>query len=66
MSRRILPCPFCGASHHTLQREQGLTHMPKVQVRCCGCGARGPLDFDVDRAVDAWNAVPRTRGLSDE
>lgn len=48
----LLPCPFCGDADKpgTHTYPSGITH-----GECMECGARGPLEEDVQAARDSWN-----------
>lgn len=66
---KLKPCPFCGgtnaATRCSRRGEYGETLYPFYFVRCCSCGARGPIvggyrfPGSEDRcrrvAVDVWN-----------
>lgn len=54
----IKPCPFCGTKPRKKDVHDGwkiLDTEKRRYVECPTCGARGPLDENKVRAVDAWN-----------
>lgn len=70
---KLKPCPFCGGTNAVTRcsrgGEYGETLYPFYFVRCCSCGARGPIvggyrfPDPEDRcrrvAVDVWNRRER-------
>jgi len=49
----LSPCPFCG----TQDRVQVIVNTPFVgqRVKCCRCGAEGPVRVGAEAAAKAWN-----------
>jgi len=46
----VEPCPFCGSSNTELYTDQ---------VHCDRCEAQGPRITDWEKALAAWNEMPR-------
>lgn len=44
------PCPFCTDAGEVRFQE------PMWFVKCCGCDARGPLEYNRDEAISSWEA----------
>jgi len=53
MSDKINDCPFCGSSWIETYYDH---------VECNRCEARGPALDDWDKALRAWNSMPRLEG----
>ena len=47
-----LNCPFCGLFNLDVQFNKTRT---KMYVKCCKCGASGPLEKNVEDAFESWN-----------
>lgn len=64
----ILACVFCGGRMLLLDiseiaNEDG--NRP-VRIQCPGCGASGPVQPNVFRAITAWNRSPNSPLFSEE
>lgn len=53
MSKKLLPCPFCGSTNVNLLIKEG----PLFKwVACMDCNAQGPIEFgNEEKAISAWN-----------
>lgn len=61
---KVGECPFCRSMQAELWYEPG-EHFQPYQVRCRGCGARGPwCDCGWESAVPAWDMVGRKEGFT--
>ena len=49
-----LPCPWCGEKEAVEPSYNGV-----YWVECFYCGATGPTENLRDRAIEAWNSLPR-------
>lgn len=54
MPKELKPCPACGNTQIEVMR---LTSPPFCF--CNQCGMKGPRGFKKDKAIAAWNALPR-------
>ena len=47
----LKPCPFCGGK----ATERRAVSYPEFWVKCCVCGAEGPVRGTPESAAEAWN-----------
>ena len=60
----LLDCPFCQGTQDDEVALCQYTNKEandgwEYQVRCVGCGARGPDSFHVEAVVSGWNSAVR-------
>ncbi len=55
MKTKLLPCPFCGETEFIGVKSKRLFNMDFHYVYCWICGARGPMNIDKQKAIEAWN-----------
>ena len=55
--KKIKVCPFCGSSAIVYEYLPGPTPtIPKRNyLKCHDCKARGPIDYNKDKAFKKWN-----------
>ena len=53
---KLKPCLFCKDDYHvfTYKGEEG-----NYCVRCYSCGARGPIKYNEEHAINVWNYIER-------
>ena len=70
MEEELKPCPFCGGRGEIRQERDKYistfnetTRMTKIaqalSVHCEKCEMQGPVSIGKDKAIAAWNALPR-------
>jgi Lar family restriction alleviation protein len=52
---KLLPCPFCGMVDYLEKPIYGPERKEMTGVTCPCCGARGPVEYDLQTAVNNWN-----------
>jgi len=57
---KLIMCPFCGHDEYLDVNEQviqeGMFGRVEYAITCDACGAIGPNEVKLDRAVTSWNA----------
>lgn len=54
----LKPCDYCKDSPYVAHwkfKLLGFSNEMRWQIRCGGCGARGPIFKEKQQAIDAWN-----------
>lgn len=55
METKLKPCPFCGETEFIAVTFKRFFNMDFHCVHCWICGARGPMNIDKQKAIEAWN-----------
>ena len=65
-------CRFCGCDERPYVENKGKTFIDRVEcniwaqgpfrVHCDKCGTNGPERSDPEKAIWAWNSMPKTSG----